>query len=167
MSEFVPTNHGFIELDEADKGYSLPGGIVKRFKASGALNIGDAVLLSAADTVTKTTTTTNHKNRMGIVVGGTATGMRVMQGSTLIGLAAAADTQDVLVCISGICYGIADGTTVALGDKLRLGTGTAGRLLDGTDTTDLAAGITGLIVGTALETQGTAGGAVKVLVSLG
>lgn len=166
MLEFEPTNHGYLK-PAAEEGSAKLGGRVVEMTASGALLIGDAVLVSAADTVLKTETTTDHKNRLGIVVGGTATNMKVLSGSDAVGLAAAASGEQVLVQIDGIAYGVADVTTIAVGDKLKLGSTTAGRVMDGTDTTDGAAGITGSIVGQALETVDTAGLPVKMLITLG
>lgn len=167
MIEFIGTNHGFLQPEEADQGRALPGGIVKRFKAAAQLLIGDAVLYSAVDTVTKTATATDHDQRIGIVVGGARTHGSIISGSDALGEIAAEADEDVLVCIAGICWGVADANTVAFGDKLRLGTTTAGRLLDGADTTDLAAGITGRIVGTALDSAAAAGDPIRVLVALG
>lgn len=166
MRDFEPTNFGFVKHAE-DEGSAKPGGPVFEMTASGALNVGDAVLISAEDTVLKTEVTANHKNRIGIVVGGTQTGMRALSGSDALGLAAAADGEQVLVQYAGIAWAVADTATVAVGDKLKLGSTTAGRLMDGTDTTDLAAGITGSIVGSALSASAAAGDAIKVLIALG
>jgi len=166
MLEFEPTNHGFVKEAE-EEGSAKPGGRVVEFTGSGALNIGDAVLVSAADTVLKTVTATNHKNRLGIVVGGKRTNMKVLSGSDALGLAAAADGEQVLVQIDGIAWGVADTATVAVGDKLKLGTTTAGRLLDGADTTDAVAGITGSILAQALTASAAAGDAIKVIIDRG
>lgn len=166
MKDFQPTNYGFLKL--ADDGGSLkPGGHVVEAKGAVALNVGDAVFVSAVDTVTKDSVATNHKNRIGIVVGGTRTDMRVLSGSDAVGLAACAINEQVLVQIDGIAWGVADTATVAVGDKLKLGTTTAGRLLDGSDTTDAVAGITGSIVAQALTASAAAGDKIKVLVTLG
>jgi hypothetical protein len=165
---YQPTGHPVVDDSITDIGNGDPGGRVKKFLVAGvALNIGDAVQLSAIDSVTKTVTTTNHKNRMGIVVGGTQTDMRALLESTDLGILAGNVGEQVLVLYSGIAWAKADTTTVVFGDKVKLGTTTAGRVLDGSDTTDLAAGITGSIIGTALDSPAAAGDPVRVLVSLG
>lgn len=167
MKETQPTNHGMLMPQEDDISPASPGGTVKIFTASGALLIGDAVQVSAADTVLKTVTTTNHKNRVGIVVGGTATYMRALTGSDTVGFAAAATGEQVLVQISGIAWGVADAAIAAVMTKLRLGTTTAGRLLGGTDTTDVAAGITGLILGQNLDIAAGAASLIRILIDRG
>lgn len=167
MKEFAPSNHGMLLPAEDDRTPVGGGGLCLIATASGALNVGDAVQLSAVDTVTKTIVTADHDQRIGIVVGGTQTGMRALVGSDALGIAAAADGEQVLVQYSGVAWAVADANTVAAGDKVKLGETTAGRVLDGTDTTDLAAGITGQILGTALDTAAAAGDPVRVLLTLG
>lgn len=170
MREQGPSHFGYVGAggSEGDLSNQLPGGLALVAKATVALNIGDSVLWhTVAGEVTKDNTTGLHFKRAGIVVGGTKTGMRALTGSDAVGLAAAAVGEQVLVCYSGIAWGIAQPNDVAIGDKLRLDTTTAGRLLDGTDTTDLVAGITGLIVGSALSASASAGDPILVLVALG
>lgn len=165
LNESSPTGYGSLKLS-AEEGSAKAGGIVVEMTASGALNVGDAVQVSAADTVLKTATTTNHKNRMGIVVGGNKTGMRAMADVGGVGYPAAASGEQVLVQISGIAWGVAD-EAIPIMAKLKLGEATAGRLKDGTDTTDGAAGITGSIIGSALDVALNAGDKIRVLITLG
>lgn len=163
-----PTGLPVIDQSNDDISNGAPGGLIRKFKAALALNVGDAVLYSAVDTVTKTITTTDHDQRIGIVVGGAQTDMKALLESGDLGTpAAAAANEQVLVMISGIAYAKADANTVAFGDKVRLGTTTAGRVLDGADTTDTVAGITGLILGSALDSAAAAGDPVRVLIALG
>lgn len=169
MTEFEPTNHG-VTINAVDSTVNLSeGGAVVVAKATVALNIGDAVFLdpATAGNVTKDSVATNHKNRLGIVVGGTKTYMNAFLGSDAVGLLAAAIDDQVLVQIDGIAWGVADTATVAIGDKLKLGTTTAGRLLDGSDTTDLVAGITGSILAQALTASAAAGDKIKVIIDRG
>lgn len=165
LYEFDPTGYGSLKI-ASEEGSAKAGGIVVEMTASGALNVGDAVLVSAANTVLKTVTTTDHKNRLGIVVGGYKTGMRAMAESAAVGFEAAATGQQVLVQISGIAWGVAD-EAILIMSKLKLGEATAGRLKDGTDTTDLAAGISGRIVGAALDAATNAGDKIRVLIDRG
>lgn len=169
IKEFGPTNFGSTMTSEDDRSNGSPGGEVKIFKAEVALLVGDSVLVSSTvlDQVLKTATATNHKNRVGIVVGGKATDMRVISGTEAVGLAAAAIGESVLVQISGIAWAVADAAIATYMVKLRLGTTTAGRLLGGVDTTDLAAGQTGLILGQNLDIAGAAGDKIRVLISRG
>lgn len=166
MKEYNPTRFGALVVTEDGVPMS-PGGAVVEATASGALLIGDAVLISAADTVLKTATGTNHKNRLGIVVGGQATFGRVLTGSDAVGFPAAASGEFVLVQISGIAWAVADAAIAAIMTKLRLGTTTAGRVLGGTDTTDVAAGITGLIIGQNLDIAAGAASVIRVLIDRG
>lgn len=166
MKEYDATRFGMV-ISTEDGVPASPGGTIAEFVASGALNIGDAVLVSAADTVLKTITTTNHKNRLGIVVGGKATNMFALTGSDALGFPAAASGEPVLVQISGIAWAVADAAIAAIMTKLRLGTTTAGRVLGGTDTTDVAAGITGIIIGQNLDIAAGAASAIRVLIDRG
>lgn len=161
MNEFEGTNHGYLQPEDAEAGYGLAGGIVKRFLASQALLIGDAVHITAdSNEVGKASATTLHDQRVGIVVGGTATEMKILSGSDALGLdACLADQDEVLVLISGIAWAVADADTVAIGDSVKEGETTAGRVLDQTAT----AGVT---LGMALDTAAAAGDPIRVLVAL-
>lgn len=169
MREAGPTRFGYLGhgAGSTDAAELAEGGLCFVAKATVALNIGDNVLLDTANAgqVTKDEGGTASL-RCGIVVGGTQTGMKALTEEDAVGLAAAAIDEQVLVCYSGICWGIAEEDDVSIGDKLTNDTTTAGRLLVGTDTTDTAAGITGAIVGTALSATAAQGDPVKVLVAL-
>lgn len=154
-----PTHFGYLGGSGSDIGNEEPAGLCFLAKATVALNIGDAVIIdTTAEQVTKSATTGNHVRRCGIVVGGTKTGLRAVTGDTAVGLPAAAIGEQVLVCYSGIAWGIAQTTTVAVGDALSLDTTTAGRLLDTAVATKNA--------GIALSTSAAAGDPIKLLVVL-
>jgi hypothetical protein len=95
------------------------GGETVVMKAAQPMNIGDGVFISAVDTVDKSTTVLDYAARAGIVVGGQIPdngNMAVLQDPLDIGEIAAAAIDDlVLVCVAGICRGVADGV-IAVGD---------------------------------------------------
>lgn len=170
MREAGPNHTGYVAAggQATDLSNQVEGGLCLLAKATVNLNVGDTVIWhTAAEEVTKDNTTGLHTKRAGIVVGGTQTGLKALAGSDAVGTLAASAGEQVLVCYSGIAWGIAQPADVAIGDKLRPDTTTAGRLLDGTDTTDTAAGITGKVIGTALSASAAGGDAIKVLVALG
>jgi hypothetical protein len=159
--EAGPTHHGYLGGggQATDLANEVEGGLCFVAKATVALNIGDAVIVhTVAGEVTKSLTTGDHIRRAGIVVGGTKTHMRALTESGAVGLAAAAIGEQVLVCYSGIAWGIAQTATVAIGDILSLDTTTAGRLLDSAVATKNA--------GIALSASAAGGDPVKVLVAL-
>jgi len=159
MREQGPTHLGYIAGSGSDIANQEPGGLCFVAKATVALNIGDAVIVdTTADQVTKSLTTGDHIRRCGIVVGGTQTGMKALTELEAVGLAAAAIDEQVLVCYSGIAWGIAQTNSVAVGDELSLDTTTAGRLLDSAVPTKN--------VGIALSASASAGDPIKVFVDL-
>lgn len=161
MRESQPSNFGVaFETSEDDIATASPGGQVKKFTAAVALNVGDGVLLSAANTATKNLTAGDHTKRIGIVVGGKQTHMRALSGSDAVGLAAAAANETVIVQTDGIAWGVADegASAVAAGVVVQLGTTTAGRLL-------ATAAAATKIIGMALDTAVNAGDKFRVLIS--
>lgn len=171
---YEPTNNVYVEHSASDIDNLALGGIVKKVKTDIALNVGDAVMFTpgVTDTVTKTATATNHKNRFGIVVGGTKTGMKALAaglgavGAAATVIPAAAIGEQVLVVFSGIALAVSDAAITQYA-KVKLGTTTAGRVISGTDTTDTVAGITGSILGQALDAAAGAAVLIRVLVALG
>lgn len=152
-----PTQFGFTGSVQA---LSEPTGIVAVFTPAVALLVGDAVLVSAANTVTKNLTAGDQVKRIGIVVGGDLTGMQACWESGMVGKnAATATTGKAIVCIAGVAYGIADAIIAAM-SQVKLGATTAGRLAAATPTTDA-----GKIVGFILTASAAAGDPVKVAVS--
>lgn len=137
------------------------GGQVVRALAAVTLLIGDAVYISGDGTVTKDAVTGNHLKLAGIVVGGRAFGRTAIQRAADVGSQAALATQEVYVCILGLCYGVAQ-AAIAAGAYVKPDVTTAGRVLTATITTDVAAGDTGRIIGRAW--QAAAGAASKLLI---
>lgn len=101
--------------------------------AATALNVGDAVYQSAANTVTAGVTA-NNALRTGVVVGGKTTRGRCYPEMKIGAPAALVAGDWVLVCFSGKVRATA-GAAVAVGDKLAFGA-VAGRVI----TTAAAAG---------------------------
>lgn len=143
--------------------FGAVGGTVVEFVAAATtLLIGDAVYITAVDSVggqvDKSATAANYQAAAGIVVGGESTYMQVGTLSTDVGLTAATSGKRVLVQVNGKAWGIADGT-VAVGAPVGVGAaGAAGRL---EDTTVASAGQT---IGTSLG-AGTVGAAMLILIS--
>lgn len=142
-------------LPRQDKTAAGVGGTVETFTAGAALNTGDIVFFSAANTVNKSNTQANYVGFAGVVVGGAATNNNI---TTSVGVAATtASGQSVLVQVSGIATVVAGGTvTVGTNFSVIPDTGTAGRVIAGTTA--------GQIVGNTITT-GTAAGTMKIFIS--
>lgn len=123
-----PTNFPWLVMSDrlAEDEQGLGGEVVVA-KAGAALNIGDAVFISAARTVNKSAVAADYEKRLGIIVGGAKTGMRVHQEDGEVGIQAAASGELVLVCVRGFCKAIA-GAAIAAGDRIVADTVTAGRV---------------------------------------
>lgn len=113
------------------------GGLAFPLEAAAALNVGDAVYVSAANRVDKVATA-NVAKRAGVVVGGFKTGFRTLPEVKVGTVAADAAGQLVLVCFAGRARAVADGV-VAAGDRV-VAAGTAGRLIAGAGLT-IASGV--------------------------
>lgn len=143
-------------------GYSV-GGAVYVFSAGAALNIGDVVYLSAANTVNKSATTGTVLGKvMGVVVGGKLTDMRCVSRKLDVGVAAAASGDAVIVQYTGKCWVVSDAAIVA-GVPLIPGTTTAGRALTGSFA---AAADVGRVLGNALEAAAAAAATIMVVLGL-
>lgn len=118
------------------------GGVVILAKAAVSLLGGDAVFVSDDLTVSKSVTAGDYSRRCGIVVSGnkvwSGSGLYIPDDSSLVGVSVADPDKDVLVCIQGLCYGIA-GAALTAGNSLVASTTTAGRLVTGASLT-IAAG---------------------------
>src|SRR5262245_40187377 len=124
---YKPTNLPWIINTEDPDTPDSPGGVVVIETAEAALNIGDAVYISAAHSVNKSTTASLYQGRTGFVVGGERTSMLVMQDDNMVGTAAAAAGEKVLVCVGGKCKAVADGA-ITLGTPVTNDNTTAGRV---------------------------------------
>jgi hypothetical protein len=158
-----PTRFQFLRCGADDIGDQV-GGYVEEYAAGAALNVGDLVYLSAAQTANKSAVAATVLGKLlGIVCGGTKTAMLAVDRKLDVGVQAAATGERVLVLSVGKYWAVSDAAITA-GDLLTAGTGTAGRVKLGTVTTDVAAGDTGRLVGNALEAAG--GAAVTIMVHL-
>lgn len=157
-TDYEPSRFGWIGLSDDISGVGQNGGLVLRFTVGAtALKLGDAVFVSAANTVDKATATTNHAKVIGIVVGGSDLdkgNLIVHQRTADIGTQAAAAAGKVLVAVFGIAYAVSDAAITA-GDALVLGTSTAGRVKTATATTASAANPTQAATTQANPTQAT------------
>jgi hypothetical protein len=140
------------------------GGNTVRLTAGADLKIGDAVYISDTNTVNKSTTQTNAKYFVGIVVGGDDLGgseRNVVPYDEVdypdIGTTAALSGHAVIVQVSGIAIGVVGGTAVVKQNQLMFDTATAGRLIPGTTA--------GQMVGIALESVATAGASFHFLIN--
>lgn len=122
------------------------GGEVLRFTAGVALNVGDVVQISAANTVTKLTTTPNRV--IGVVVGGDSTPYDIQEyGSATVpaliqaGILAAAVGQSVIVLVHGVAWVRGDGV-IANASQIKMSGTTAGRVIAATSALTIAAGAT-------------------------
>jgi hypothetical protein len=145
---------------------SLTGGLVVKLKAAAQLLLGDSVYLSAALTVNKSNVAATNLARVGVVVGGKGYYGETSQDILDIGDPAVAANDDVFVCYCGVAYAIADAAIVAGVKVTAGGTTTAGRVKTATVTTDVVAGDSGRIIGTALDAAGAAGDKIRVMVAL-
>lgn len=115
----------------ADRDSGPVGGILRQYTAGAALLVGDAVFLSGANTVNKSTTASNYVGFVGFVESGDALDMN---SGFAVGTAAAASGQIVLVREVGIARGIAGvaGFTAGTDFNAVPSAATAGRVIAGT-----------------------------------
>lgn len=163
-----PTNFPWeisSNLNGEDKGAFATGGFCLVLTAANPLNLGDAVYGSAAFTVDKSNVAGNQILRAGVVVGGSP---RSVQAETLeaiqrigdVGIPAAAAADPVLVCVSGVCYVVADGIIGAWA-PVKLSTTNAGRVIVAVATTDA-----GKVLGYAMDAAGAAGDIIRIQVAV-
>lgn len=138
------------------------GGQVHRFAAGGTLLVGDAVFISAANTVNKSLTVGDYANFVGFVVGGDSNGFRTEDA---VGTTAATSGQGVMVQISGVARAIVGATGFTAGTTnvaVAPSAATAGRVIP-TAALD-ATIIAGRALGVPTTTQAIAGSEVRVLI---
>lgn len=133
------------------------GGPTIPFTAGAALKIGDAVYVSAANTVNKSVTAADGGKFAGIVVGGGGSfgGDYGIFESASTGLALVASGKVAEVQIAGVAWVVAGGA-IAVGATVGLDTTTAGRVL-----TNATAG---QIIGIALTAATNPGDKIKILI---
>jgi F0F1-type ATP synthase membrane subunit c/vacuolar-type H+-ATPase subunit K len=180
---YKPTNERYAINQDSDRGQLigaslavggcgiLGGGVVRLVAGAGAsLILGQVVCLTGvADYAVNTSIVdTTHRSVIGVVVGGGhiqtgITDYNIITDYNLYGVTVAAvATEDVLIQIRGVCYGIMAGAYAA-GVVLRPDTTTAGRLLSiadvgvnagATAVTSSAANGAGTVVGSYARTVG-------------
>lgn len=156
-----PTHFGYVGTNQSG---APIGGLVAKFTSVLALKIGDAVYVSAANSVTKDTVAGSRLKRAGIVVGGDLTnGEVVTEGDTArVGtVCSTAVTGYVLVCYSGIAYAMTGAAAIAAGAQVMFDATVAGQVLSATPTTDA-----GKIVGLAFQAGTNPGDVIKIIVAL-
>lgn len=129
------TGFGFIKFSRTreDKLSASVGGTVHTMTAGANLNLGDVVFVSADKTVNKSAVSASYAGFFGVVVGGRATGFRVIILPNTTGLPAALSGQEVLVQASGNARVVAEGVITAGTTLSVISTGTtAGKVIAGT-----------------------------------
>lgn len=103
------TNFPYIKHSSDSDALADIGGATIGFKAGGTLKLGDAVCLTAADTVNKSTVAGDIVNFVGIVVGGAQLGGYINTEKNKYGvLTAALVNERVVVQRTGIAYVVTD-----------------------------------------------------------
>lgn len=148
-----PTSFSYLLIhNSVNDAIGSVGGLVRRFTASGTLLVGDAVYLSAANTVAKSATAANYVGFVGFVVGGSSLSASIDVDPTVaIGTTAALTATEVYVQTDGITRGIVGATGFTAGTNFSAvpSAATAGRIIPGTTA--------GQQLGTVTTTQATAG----------
>jgi hypothetical protein len=131
------------------------GGSVESFIASGTLLVGDAVYLSADNTVTKAAVAANYVKFVGIVVGGDSLNGFIAQDRDLQSatqLTAALNGKNVIVQVSGIARVISDAALTT--GAVTGGAVTAGRVSNtGATAGQIIGTILAAVAGAALNTR--------------
>lgn len=132
------------------------GGSCYKFSPAVALNFGDAVYFSAANTVTKAAVIANYVSFAGFVVGGDLTGDAILLTKPTSGTVAVASASgSVIVQIDGIAWCITIGTDAA-GSRVTASAVTAGNVVGGTTA--------GQMLGTLVDT-GVAGNLKRIRIA--
>ena len=152
---------GFIGMG-TDRAIQNVGGAAYIMKAAAALNVGDAVYISAADTVDKGATA-QLGQRGGVVVGGQRTGFRTQPEVKTGAAAANAAGELVLVAFQNAVVTAVSDAAIAVGNPISFA-GTAGRVIAAAAGAALNAGVRNNILGTALSATGGAAVDVRVLI---
>jgi hypothetical protein len=141
-----PTNLPYTKHSSDSDAAADIGGPTTEFIAGGALNLGDAVCVTAADTVNKSTVAGDIVNYVGIVVGGARLANYVNTEKNKYGVIQAAATGErVIVQTRGIAY-VLTAAAYAVGTALVPSGAVAGRMITNVG-----------VRGTALLIEATAG----------
>lgn len=107
-----------------------PGGDTRIYLATDSTKVGDAVYISAANTIAKSTTAANYNAVAGIVVGGTRTSMNASIVAADVGTLAATANQRVIVLRHGRTWVANDaGGTLSAGALIVPSVTTAGKVV--------------------------------------
>lgn len=144
-----PSDFRYVGFQDPNDLQTAPsyGGEVLRFTAGVSLNVGDVVQISAANTVTKLTTTPNRV--IGVVVGGDSLpdatifdpGSATITTLLTAGVLAATVGQAVFVLVQGIAYVRGDGV-ITNAAQIKMSGTTAGRVIIAVSALTIAAGAT-------------------------
>lgn len=149
-----PTNLPYTKHSSDSDAAADIGGPTIEFIAGGALNLGDAVCLTAADTVNKSTVAGDIVNYVGIVVGGAQLKNYVNTEKNKYGVIPAANVNErVIVQIRGVAY-VLTAAAYAVGTSLVPSGAVAGRMITN-------AGVRGNAI--LIEATGAAGAAGKAI----
>lgn len=152
------------EGEIASLDYLFPGGDIIYGIATQAMLLGDAVFkTSVKDQFNKSVTVANYATLVGIVVGGRATDMKVLQYDSISGgpasvvgsLQVAQANQEILIMVWGVAYAIADAALATIGTKLTGAATTAGRV-------GSVGAASGNYVGIQLDTAAGAGNIIRL-----
>lgn len=144
-----PSDFRYVGFQDPNDAITVPssGGLVLKFTAALSLNVGDCVQISAANTVTKLTTTGNRV--IGIVVGGGSlpnddlfeAGGATIPSLLQTGVLAALVGQDVYVLVHGVAWVRGDGV-ITNSAQIKMSGTTAGRVIIAVSALTVAAGAT-------------------------
>lgn len=132
------SNFPYINMAESSTEASMTQGgiVIAGVTGASTLLLGDAVFFAATAIWNKSVTVANYQAGLGIVVGGRATDMRVVQDDALVGTAVSTTGQEVLIGIYGMFKSLADVALATIGVRVTGGAVVAGRV----STTGIAAG---------------------------
>jgi hypothetical protein len=124
-----PTNFPYLKHSSDSDAAADIGGSTVEYIAAAPLLLGDAVFLSAADTVDKSVTAGNIVKYVGVVVGGAQLKGYVNTEKNKYGVLIAANANErVIVQVRGVAYVITE-AAYAVGTSLVPSTTTAGRMI--------------------------------------
>lgn len=155
VNSFKPNTHKNVNLSIHGWPHVIEGGAITHlFKASGAVKVGDVVILDTGGLVKIATSGVP----IGVVIGGIENGVPNLYDAGGTGHSFP-DASLVFVAVSASIVTCVSGAAISLGDRLVVDSGTAGRVITGT--------VAGTLLGRALELAAGAAVNIKVLIALG